>query len=41
MFFHLFIAMEYACALFFLLFIAQLMQLDHLAGGSFMQKALN
>ena len=25
----------------FLLFIAQLMQLDHLAGGTFIQKALN
>ena len=41
MFFHSFIAMEYAFALFFLLLISQLMQLDYLAGGRFIQNALN
>ena len=33
--------MEYAFTLFFLLLIAQLMQLDYLAGGSFMENALS
>ena len=41
MFFHSFIAIEYAFTLFFLLLIAQLMQFDYLAGGSFLKKALS
>ena len=41
MFFHSFIAMEYAFTLFFTVNSSINAAGDHLAGGSFMEKALN